>query len=177
MILDIVKVPNPILYKRSIEIKKIDSKIMTLIRDMNDTLLAAKDPEGVGLAAPQVGRNVRLFVMRPNMKSAISEFINPLILKIDKTISTKSKVKNRSTLEGCLSVNKIWSPITRPTKIQVKFQTKDAITHTKWFDGFEAVIISHEIDHLDGILFTNRSIEQKRPVYEEKMGKLEEITI
>ena len=172
--LKIVQAPNPILFQKTKEVKKIDKKIKKLIEEMKETLLAQTSPPGVGLSANQVGFNLSLFIMKPTKKSKISVFINPKIIKTvfekDPLPSKKKTIK----LEGCLSVPKIWGTVKRASKILLEYQTDDKNFEKKqaWFSGFEAVIIQHEVDHLNGSLFTQRALAQNQPLYEEKEGKL-----
>jgi len=177
MIIPIVKTPNPVLFQTAKKVLKFDLKLKRLIRDMGDTLKAARHPEGVGLAAPQVGISLRLFVTKPTQQSKIHAYLNPEIMTVEEIPPSDDEESDKSTLEGCLSVDRIWSPITRPLKVQMKYFDAEKKQHTEWFEGFKATIIQHEIDHLNGILFTNRSLEQNSPVYEEHNGKLEEIKI
>lgn len=149
---------------------------------MEETLIAQDDPPGVGLAAPQVGENLALFIIKPTPKSKTKVFINPKIIKLE---STKIFAKGRSSsgrkklkLEGCLSIPRIWSPVKRASKILLEYQDFASSTYAvvrRWFQGFEAIIIQHEIDHLQGVLFTQRSVEQNLPLYEEKDGQLEKM--
>ncbi len=179
--LKIVNVPDPILGNPVKPVQKIDGKIIKLVHDMEKTLVAQDDPPGVGLAAPQVGHNLALFIIKPMPESKIEAFINPKILKIeeikekqtDKTSAKgNKKLKKGTPLEGCLSIPRIWSPVKRPEKVLLKYQTITGEEKTRWFSGFEAVIIQHEVDHLNGILFTQRSLEQNIPLFEEKEGEL-----
>jgi len=178
MILPVVKVPNSVLLKSAKPVKRFDAKLLKLIRDMGDTLLAARNPEGVGLAAPQIGVDLALFVTRPDKRSKLRAYINPQILQIEDTEAhTKDEKKEKTTMEGCLSIDRIWSPIVRPQRILMKYQTSDEVVHEEWLQGFKAVIMQHEIDHLNGILFTRRALEQQSVVYEEKNGELQEIEV
>lgn len=178
--LKIITVPNKILNLPAKPVKIIDRKIKKIIKEMSETLDSQNDPPGVGLAANQVGFNISLFIIKPSKKSPIKTFINPKILKLEylKKISPK-KEKNKKFLkfEGCLSIPGIWGPIKRADKILLEYQDENGIKKINWFSGFEAVIIQHEVDHLNGILFTQRSIEQKQKLYKEDNGRLEEIKI
>lgn len=179
MLLKIVTVPNPILSSPTQPVKKIDQSIKKIVANMIETLEAQSDPQGVGLAANQVGKKLSLFIIKPSEKAKIKVFINPKILKIqnpnNKSIpnsKTKKKKKQPVKLEGCLSIPRIWGPVKRAKKVFLQYQDINGNTHKQWFDGFIATIIQHEMDHLNGILFTKRTIEQKMPLYEEKGGKL-----
>lgn len=87
--------------------------------------------------------------------------------------SQKHKRKRKKQhFEGCLSIPKIWSPVKRSKKILLEYQTTEGEKKSEWFSAFDAIIIQHEVDHLNGILFTQRALEQKSQLYEEKKGKL-----
>ena len=138
-------------------------------------------PQGVGLAATQIGYSLALFIMKPSPKSKTEVCINPKIVtsvpfgvsqsqseSVKKTDSTKK-------LEGCLSIPRIWGPVKRPQKVLMEYQDLTGKKHSKWFTGFKATIVQHEVDHLRGILFTQRALEQKTTLYEEKDGELEKM--
>ena len=169
--LKIVEVPNKILTQPVKKVLKIDAKIKNLILEMEKTLISQTDPQGVGLAAPQVGSNLAIFIIKPTLKSKTEVFINPQIIK---TFSTKkiNKKTHSPLFEGCLSIPHIWGPIKRAKTVLLRYQTLEGLTKEKLFTGFKAIIIQHEVDHLHGILFTQRSLEQKQPLYEEKNGQL-----
>ena len=174
--LKIVLVPNKVLTTPVKPVTKFDAALKKLILQMEETLIAQVDPEGVGLAAPQVGVDLSLFIMRQSTNSDTEVFINPKILEIEKDTAPSPKKKNKNVqLEGCLSIPRIWSPIERPQKIHVEYQTIDGEKKDVWLKGLKAVIVQHEIDHLNGILFTQRAVEQSMPLYEEKDDDLKKI--
>lgn len=175
--LKIVTVPNQTLIQPTQPVKKIDQKIKRLIDEMEKTLDAQKDPEGVGLAAPQVGVPLSLFIIKANKKMPIKVFINPKILTKKDFIPSKKKKEKKNKLEGCLSIPGIWGMVDRAKKILVKYQNEEGVLKKEWFSGFEAIIIQHEMDHLQGILFTKRAIEQGKILYQEKDKKLVPIKI
>lgn len=178
--LKIVSVPNPVLSSSAKPVLKIDEKIKNLISEMKKTLLAQKDPIGVGLAANQVGKNLSIFIIKPSEKAKIKVFINPKILKLVNPLTRKSnnKKKHPVKLEGCLSIPHVWGSVKRAKKVFLEYQdlTTESVKR-RWFQGFEAVIIQHEIDHLNGIVFTQRTIEQKGKLYKEIDDKLTAIKI
>ncbi len=174
MILPIVKVPDKVLTTPVKKVEKITAKIRRLAADMAETLAVQTDPEGVGLAAPQVGVSLALFIICPDDKHPAKVFINPSILTVEDIKGQKIK-RNKTTLEGCLSVDRVWSPIERPQRILLSYQTLEGEKKEKWFEKFDAVIIQHEVDHLQGILFTQRALEQQKPIFEERDGELEEV--
>jgi peptide deformylase len=164
MISKIVDVKQPSLRQISKEVTRFDRKLITLIRDMQETLKAQADPEGVGLAAPQIGKNVRVFLMDYNKKNKV--IINPRIVEIDEIkMDTKKKKSSRQVLEGCLSLPHYYGPISRADRVLIEFQDETGEKHTEEFTGFLAHIVQHEVDHLNGIIFLDRLFEQKAPLY------------
>jgi len=177
LMLKIVCVPNAILTSSVKPVKKIDEKIKDLVNKMEETLTAQDNPPGVGLAGPQVGVNLAIFIIKPTPKSSTKVFINPKIIKIAKHQPPDTKHKDIK-LEGCLSIPHIWGPVNRASRVLLEYQDLTSSTsgvERRWFQGFEAIIIQHEMDHLSGVLFTQRSIEQNLPLYEEKNGELEKM--
>jgi peptide deformylase len=175
--LKIVHAPHIVLTKGVREVKKIDKKIRELVYDMEETLIAQLDPQGVGLAAPQVDVDLAIFIIKPTLKSETLVFINPKILD-SKIVPPSPASKDKSEdvkLEGCLSIPRIWGPVTRTSKVLLEYQDLTGEKRTEWFSGFKAVIIQHEMDHLQGVLFTQRVLEQKGKLYQEKDGELEKI--
>lgn len=168
MIQKILSAPHPILAHETEKVTKIDKKIKTLVQDMIDTLVAQRNPMGVGLSANQIGVQKRIFVMRPEEDGKVTVCIDPKILEIQ-----DSKKKRKATLEGCLSIPRIWGNVLRPKKVKLSYRDITGMKHETWFDGFEAVIIQHECDHLDGRLFTQRVLEQERTLYKEVGDELE----
>ncbi|HWA51623.1 MAG TPA: peptide deformylase [Patescibacteria group bacterium] len=179
MILKVVDVKNPILRAKAKNVSKIDKKILALIADMQDTLKAQKDPEGVGLAAPQVNKSFQLFVVDyKNLKRTI---INPEILEtFTKEVEEKKpkkKVKKNEILEGCLSLPHYYGPIKRADRVKLKYMDETGKVIEEEFEGFAAQIMLHEIDHLNGVLFVDRILEQKSPLYKFDGDEWEEVEI
>ena len=186
MIRKILRSGDPKLREISKPVTKIDSKILELIRDLKETLAIQKDPEGVGLAAPQIGKRLRIFVA--NYKDLNRVVINPEILetkvkKIKTNESSKTKDK-QEILEGCLSLPNYYGPLKRNQKLKIKYQTLKMVNgqwlmvdKTESFSGFNAQIILHEIDHLNGVLFLDRLLEQKKPLYKLEKDQWEEVDI
>lgn len=182
----IVIAPNSVLASKAREVKKIDKEIKDLISEMKQTLAAARDPQGVGLAAPQVGKDLRIFMAKPTEKSPYLVFINPKILEIKertKTYTRSRKIKGKmEKLEGCLSIPSIWGPVLRSPTLSLSYMDEKGVPHTKKFTGFLATIIQHEMDHLNGVLFPKRVLEQKGRLYkshkdEKNQDVFEEINI
>lgn len=165
--LKIISAPNPVLSQSVKEVKKIDKSILKFLEEMEKALLSAHDPVGVGLAAPQVGESLQIFITKPTSKSKIQVFINPKKISTDhKQIDADVKSDKSSTkLEGCLSLQNIWGEVKREPSIKISYQDDQKKEYSKEFTGFMAIIIQHEMDHLNGILFPKRVLEQKGILY------------
>lgn len=160
--LPIITTPNPLLLKPSDKITHFDKKLSELIKQMSETLINTTDPKGVGLAAPQVGISKRLFLAKPTDKAKISVFINPRIIENE---TQNPKMTRSKLLEGCLSIPNIWGKVSRAKLITVEYQNGKGKILTKTFKGFLSTVIQHEIDHLNGVLFTKHVIEQGNKLY------------
>lgn len=172
MIRKIVTTKDNVLRKKAKSVKKIDKKILALIADMVDTLKSQKDPEGVGLAAPQVGKSLAIFVMKTRHTNKV--IINPKVLEVSKEKQKKGKNK---ILEGCLSLPNFYGPIKRARKIKISYLNPEGKKIEEEFTGFDAQIVQHEIDHLNGIIFVDRILEQKAPLYKFTKNDWEEVDI
>lgn len=186
----IVTAKDPFLREKSRPVEKADKKLLGLLKDLEDTLLVQDDPEGVGLAAPQVGVNLRVFIMR--YRGKIVPIINPEILSVsEKTNGPKKQQTTHNPpagragkqqkikdyiMEGCLSLPHYYGPVKRSWEIKVHYCTPKQVQPGTWnlepetriFKGFPAQIIQHEVDHLDGKIFVDRLLEQNRKLYESK---------
>lgn len=164
----IVKVPSSVLRTPCEEVKSVNPELLKIIDEMIQTLKAAKNPDGVGLAAPQVDISKNLFLIRPLPDKTITVFINPQIIKYSQRTQGPSKTKG--VYEGCLSLPGHYAPVTRSMSVTIKYQKLNAIRSTlipvqETFTGFAAHIIQHEMDHLNGILFIDRVLEQNSKLY------------
>ena len=160
----IVQAPEPVLSTKAKAVEKIDKTILQLIADMKETLVNTTDPEGVGLAAPQVGKSLQLFIIKQDKNAQFSVFINPEVELLGKLQEADTKKKN-SRLEGCLSLKDIWGTVKRNPKVKISYLDENGTKLTKIFDGFFAVIVQHEYDHLQGFLFPKRTLEQAGKLY------------
>lgn len=165
----ILSAPNPVL---SVEAKKYtfregDNFLPKFLQEMEQALLSAHDPVGVGLAAPQIGKSLAIFITKPTDKSPIQVFINPEIIEtaITDAKSPATKEKKEMKLEGCLSLPDVWGQVKRSSAVTLTYWDENGKNYTKKFNGFMATIIQHEVDHLHGILFPKRVIEQKGKLY------------
>jgi len=177
----IVVTPNPVLVTAARTVTSFDKRLGKLVSDMKRTLGAARNPKGVGLAAPQIGEGWRVFVTRPTEKSDVRVFINPEIT-VYSNEKTDGVPERENKLEGCLSIPKIWGKVHRAHGLTLKYQDETGAAHVEKFTGFLATIIQHETDHTNGILFVQRVLEQKGKLYEsakDENGKdvLDEVTL
>src|SRR5690554_5890029 len=150
MIYPIVVYGHPILKKKGKDIEKEELDLKTLIDDMYETMYNAN---GVGLAAPQIGKSLRLFVIdtapiededQPEFKQA---FVNPQIVE--------EEGEEWTFEEGCLSIPNVREDVDRKPNIRIKYFDENWVAHEKEFDGFIARVIQHEYDHIEGVLFTD----------------------
>lgn len=178
----IITAPHPALRKEADLITVVDKKLHLFIRDLQTTLQNKKNPQGVGLAAPQVDKNWAVFTtMLDNNQGKLQQriFINPIVTDASDTVILGPN-EDDATLEGCLSMPGIYGPVYRHVWTEFTFQTiedSQLVEKREVFKDFAARVMQHELDHLHGILFTDRSQEDELPVYREhpKTKKLEEI--
>jgi len=142
-ILNIIKEPNPILRKRSKEIAQITPEIKRLILDMGKTM---KSADGIGLAAPQIAKNIRLVLI--STENGPLALINPIIYR--------KSLRKESEEEGCLSCENVFKKVKRSKVIYVKSLNQDGKEIKFRAEGLFARVIQHEVDHLDGILITDK---------------------
>ncbi len=181
MVRKILQSGDPILRKRAKPVQKVDKKTLEVIRDMKDTLNSQKEPEGVGLAAPQIGKSLQIFIADyKNFKRVV---INPEIIKIHQKPSAEShkssviRHKSKEILEGCLSLPYYYGPLKRAGEVKIKYLSEDGREITETFEDFEAQIILHEIDHLEGILFVDRLLEEGKTLYKVEGNEWEEVEL
>jgi peptide deformylase len=157
--LEIVKVPNPILTQKTALVKKIDADLVQLVSDMIQT---CKKANGIGLAAPQIGKSLRLCIIDLE-HAGLQPFalVNPVI--------KKKSWKKIDMEEGCLSIPGVYGIVKRPEKITVKAKNLNGEDVSFQADGLLARVIQHEVDHLDGILFTSKIIKKTSGQPDEKM--------
>jgi peptide deformylase len=143
---NIVVEGDPILRKKCREIDAVDDRIRTILDDMVETM---EDANGVGLAAPQIGMMRRMFVAEPE-PGEIYYFVNPEIV---------SRAGMQESEEGCLSVPGYYGLVDRPEKVRIKGLDRNGELCEYEFEGFKAVVMCHEYDHLDGILYIDKAKE------------------
>lgn len=173
MVQKILTVPNPILRQKSKRVEKIDKKIKNLVAQMVQFLKTGAEGKqmGLGLSAPQIGQLLRIIVVWSKSSRRFLPMINPKIIWRSKR-SRLGIPESKNPYEGCLSVPGLWGKVRRHSVIKVLYQTPANQSVIRKFRGFTGVIIQHEIDHLEGILFTDRVTTQKGTLY--KLKKSEE---
>lgn len=169
MILPIYALGYPVLKKKAKDIEQVDEEIITLITNMWETMYNAN---GIGLAAPQVGKSLRLFLvdteqMMDDDKDLIGvkkAFINATIIKeFDDPFDYE---------EGCLSIPDIRGNVRRHSKITIEYQDTDGKVITEDYDGINARVIQHEYDHIEGKLFVDYLKPLKKRRIARKLDKI-----
>ena len=164
MLLDIVTYPDPRLKERCVPVAEITDEIRQLAANMTETMYAAP---GVGLAAPQVGRSLRMLVMDPGVQEGERSprvLINPELEPLGEVITSEQ--------EGCLSVPLNYrADVPRYSKVRLKATALDGTPIDEELEGFPAVVLQHEVDHLDGTLFIDRVSHLRRTLYDSKVKK------
>ena len=155
MILPIYIYGQPVLRKVAEDVTPEYPELKTLIANMFETLDASN---GIGLAAPQIGLAIRVVVIDldvlsedfPEYKGFRKAFINAHILEYDE------ESEKASSEEGCLSIPGISEKVTRTTRIHVKYLDEEMQEHDEWVEGYQARVMQHEFDHLEGTMFIDR---------------------
>ena len=159
MILEISKLGEEVLRRKAEPVSEVNDEIRVLANDMLETMIEA---EGVGLAGPQVGKSLRIFVAMAD-DDVKRVFINPQIIKTSEELCDYE--------EGCLSIPKVYESIQRPARVTVQALNERGRPFTLDADGLLARIIQHEYDHLDGILYIDRGDQEFARKTEEQFKK------
>ena len=170
MILPIYIYGQPVLRKVAEDIPTDYPKLKELLADMYETLTAS---DGVGLAAPQIGKAIRVAVIdldvlkddMPEYADFRHAYINPHIIEFDDE-------KTETMEEGCLSLPAIHEKVTRPTRIHVQWLDENLQPHDEWVDGYLARVMQHEFDHLDGKMFIDRITPLRKQLIKSKLRAL-----
>ncbi|MEP0813702.1 MAG: peptide deformylase [bacterium] len=163
-VLKIVEFPHPILKKVARKVGRAAMRDMPkLASDMLETMIEAN---GIGLAAPQIGKSLRMFIATIGDEPRV--FVNPQILEREGFDVGE---------EGCLSFPGLYGMVERPTYIKVRYQDAEGREHIDEFEGFPARVILHENDHLDGILINDRATELYRPADDDEESADTEINM
>lgn len=176
MVLPIVAYGDPVLRKKAKEINKDYPKLDELLQNMWDTMYHAY---GVGIAAPQIGLPIRLFVVdatpfaedeelteeeKTELRNLKQVFINPRILS--------EEGDEWAFNEGCLSIPDIREDVFRKPDITIEFLDENFEKHTRSFTGLSARVIQHEYDHIEGILFTDKLSSLKKRLIKGKLANI-----
>ncbi|GAB6981795.1 peptide deformylase [Prevotella dentasini] len=170
MVLPIYTYGQPVLRKVAEDIPTDYPGLQELIQDMFETNTAS---DGIGLAAPQIGKPIRVVIIDldvisdqlPEYKGFKHAFINAHILEFDDTETDTSE-------EGCLSLPGIHENVTRPTRIHVKYLDENLQEHDEWVEGYLARVMQHEFDHIDGKVFTDHLSPFRKQMIKGKLKAL-----
>lgn len=176
MILPIIAYGDPVLKRKALPISKDYEGLEQLIESMWDTMYHA---HGVGLAAPQIGKSIRLFVI-DGSPFADDEDATPndqLVLKSFKKVFINAEMLTEegddfSFTEGCLSIPDIREDVTRPSVIRLRYLDENFKEQVEEFSGLAARIIQHEYDHIEGVLFTDKLSPLKKRLIKGKLDKI-----
>lgn len=168
MVYPIVMYGDPVLRKRAKDIEEGSEEVKQLSEDMFETMHAAS---GIGLAAPQIGKDIRMFIVdgsiledEPDMTDFKKVFINAEIIEEDE--------EHTDMEEGCLSIPNIREKVGRPTSIRIKYFDENWEAHDEEFDGMKARIIQHEYDHIEGVLFIDYLSPLKKRLLKSKLNDI-----
>lgn len=162
-LLEIRTFPDPVLRQKASPVTVFDEALKQLAEDMAETMYAAP---GVGLAAPQVGHSIQMVLVDPHAGNAESQgpevYINPEIIAGSGEIVCE---------EGCLSLPDFYEEVKRKEIITVRARDVDGSTFERTLEGYHAVILQHEMDHLEGVLAIDRVSRLKRALYTKRRNR------
>lgn len=176
MILPIVAYGDPVLKRKAKDVPEDYPNLQELIDNMFETMYNAS---GVGLAAPQIGKSIRLFIVdaspfaedkliseeeKAELKSAKEVFINPTIIE--------EKGNEWDFNEGCLSIPEVREDVFRKPKIEIEYYDRDFNLKQKALDGLFARVVQHEYDHIEGVLFTDKLSSLKKRLIKGKLNNI-----
>jgi peptide deformylase len=169
MVYPIYVIGHPVLRKKTANIERDYPGLNDLISDMFETMYRS---DGIGLAAPQIGKPIRIFVVdgtpiaddEPDLEDFRHVFINAEI--------TERSGEVVPMTEGCLSIPKLHEEVNRESFIRINYYDENWIWHEDTFEGYKARIIQHEYDHLDGILFTDKVSPIRKRLLKTKLAAL-----
>ena len=161
--LSIVRFPHPLLKQPTRAVERIDERIRRVVDALIETM--RKHPRCVGLAAPQVGSDLRIAVMDSTAHPKATTTQGLVVL-----INPELEVAGESVIqrEGCLSIPDFTANVARASHVRVKSFDQYGSLREVWFEGFEAIVAQHEIDHLEGKLFLDRVANVKTDVFRRK---------
>lgn len=165
MIYEIKKYGETALREIAQEVDKIDDEILEILDNMVETMHSAK---GVGLAAPQVGISKRIFVCDQG-DGVVRKVINPVITPLTEKLMDYE--------EGCLSIPGIYKKVQRPEKIKIEYLNEKGESVTEEVEGFLAIIMQHEYDHLNAVLFVDKVSPMAKRMISKKLQLLKKETL
>ncbi|HEY4533940.1 MAG TPA: peptide deformylase [Fusobacterium sp.] len=168
MIYEIKKYGDPVLRKVAEKVEEVNNDIREILRNMVETMYAT---DGVGLAAPQVGISLRMFVcdIGSSEESNVKKIINPSITPLtEETISVE---------EGCLSIPGIYKKVERIAKLKLEYQNEQGEFMEEILEGFPAIVVQHEYDHLEATLFVDRVSPMAKRMIAKKLQALKKETM
>ena len=176
MVLPIVAYGDPVLRKVGAEIDKDYPELEELITNMKDTM---KNARGVGLAAPQIGKAIRLFIVDTSPFSEDDDL--PIeeqdFLKNFKKVFINAKITSEegnewAFAEGCLSIPNINEDVFRNEKLTIEYFDENFKKHIENLDGLAARVVQHEYDHIEGVLFTDKLSSLKKRLLKKKLNNI-----
>jgi peptide deformylase len=166
-LLDIIVAPDPRLKKKALPVDAVDKAAAKLMADMLDTMYEAP---GIGLAAPQVGALKRIIVVDPARED---EKPNPLKMANPEILWSSEEIKENE--EGCLSLPDEYDLVERPDRIKVRYLDEKNQQRELEAEGILAVVIQHEMDHLEGVLFVDHISSLKRGIILRRLTKIKKL--
>ena len=168
MILPIVAYGDIVLKQVASPVSENSKELQELIKNMWETMYNAR---GVGLAAPQIGQSIRLFIV-DSTQIENDEFTNGI-----RKVFINANIENYNEEEdfeeeGCLSIPDIHAEVERPNAIKITYLDEEFNEHTETFEGYNARVIQHEYDHIEGILFTDKISPLKKRLLKRKLDKI-----
>ena len=169
MVLPVTAYGHPVLRKVARKIDKDYPDLNSFIEDMWETMYYS---EGVGLAAPQVNRSVRIFIVDatpydeevPEAKDFKKVFLNPEVIEEQGEEVLQS--------EGCLSIPGIREEVARPGQVHIRYYDQEWNFHDEWYDGMLGRIVQHEYDHLEGVLFTDKLSPVRKTMLRNRLSNI-----
>lgn len=158
---DFVALPDKRIRQTSEEVRGFDNSLQKVIDELIEVSLAQKDPAALGMAAPQIGIFKRVFVVR--IRNKFKPFVNPGIVKYGR--------EETALLEGCFSVKDIYGHVLRPSEVDIEAQDRYGKKVQLHLKGLPAKIFQHELDHLDGGLFIDKTLEQNGKLFKVEKDK------
>lgn len=176
MVLPIVAYGDIILRKKGININSNYPNLTELIENMKETM---RNAQGVGLAAPQIGKDIRLFIIDTSpfaedeeLSEEEKEYLSTLKKVFINAKIIKEEGEEWAFKEGCLSIPNIRENVLRKEQVTIEYEDENFKKHTQIFNGLAARVIQHEYDHIEGILFTDKVSSLKKRLLKRKLEKI-----